>query len=62
MARERPNSWQCQHHYPILVENAESGKRARCLGCSQVGSVRADAEAAMRALRDEARFRDRVGA
>ncbi len=37
-------------------------RRARCLGCGACGPVRADGEAAMRALRDEARFRRKAGA
>ena len=53
--------WGCAHSYqPIEVSPTEGGKRARCLGCRACGPVRADTEAAMRALRNEARHRDKV--
>jgi hypothetical protein len=56
-------SWRCGHHYPIVVETTEGGKkRARCLGCEQAGPVRVDAPGAMRALKDEARYAQEVGA
>jgi hypothetical protein len=61
MARQRPTMWGCAHSYqPIEVSPTEGGKRARCLGCGACGPVRADTEAAMRALRNEARHRDKV--
>jgi hypothetical protein len=63
MARENPTIWGCDHHYPIEVVRVRSGKkRARCLGCGACGPVRASGEEAMLALRDEARYRDKVGA
>jgi hypothetical protein len=67
MAREKPNVWQCGHHYPIEVAPMGDGERAKCLGCGACGPVRADAEAAMQALMDEgrhreARYRGEVGA
>ena len=62
MAREKPNTWWCGHNYPILVESVQGGKRARCLGCEHAGPVQPDAQEAMRALRDEARFLGRAGA
>jgi hypothetical protein len=61
-AREKPSIWQCTHHYPIMVTtNTQGSKRARCLGCETSGPVRADATQAMWALRNEARYRDKVG-
>jgi hypothetical protein len=62
MVRQRPTMWGCDHHYPIEVSPTEGGKRARCLGCGACGPMRADAEAAMRTLRNEARDRHKVGA
>ena len=63
MARERPTFWECDHHYPILVENALVGdQRARCLGCAACGPVRAGSEEAMLALRAEALYRGKIGA
>jgi hypothetical protein len=62
MARQRPTMWGCDHHYPIEVSPTEGGKRARCLGCGACGPLRADTEAAMRALRNEARDRHKVRA
>ena len=60
MARQRPTMWACDHHYPIEVSPTQGGKRARCLGCGACGPVREGTEAAMRALRNEARHRDKV--
>jgi hypothetical protein len=62
MARENPTIWECDHRYPIEVARVRSGKHARCLGCGACGPVRASGREAMLALRDEARYRDRVGA
>jgi hypothetical protein len=62
MARQRPTMWGCDHHYPIEVSPTEEGERARCLGCGSYGPLRADTEAAMRALRNEARDRHKEGA
>ncbi len=57
MAREKPETWRCDHHYPIVVEKVGGGssRRARCLGCGAVGPERTGAEQAMLALRAEAR-------
>ena len=47
-------TWRCGHLYPIVVSDAEGGKkRARCLGCEATGPSRAGAPEAMRALREE---------
>ncbi len=61
MAREKPTIRQCAHHYPIVVERAEGGRRAGCLGCGAVGPPRAGAEQAMLALRAEARYGQKLG-
>ena len=60
MVREKPTVWGCDHHYPIEVVAVGDVKRARCLGCGACGPARADTKAAMRALRNEARHRDKV--
>ena len=62
MTREKPTIWGCAHPYPIVVEMAEGGRRARCLGCGTSGPARADAEQAMRALKAEARYGKKLGA
>ena len=62
MARENPTIWGCDHHYPIEVVRVRSGRRARCLGCGAGGPARADAEQAMRALKAEARYGQKLGA
>ena len=55
MAQEKPRGWRCTHHYPIeVVMLIGDERRARCLGCGACGPVRAEGEAAMLALRDEA--------
>ena len=56
MARDKPEIWRCDHHYPILVEKVGGGRRARCLGCGALGPDREDMEQAMLALRDQARY------
>ena len=61
MGREKRTTWGCDHHAPIVVERAEGGKRARCLGCGTRGPVRAAAELAMLALRAEARYGQKLG-
>ena len=58
MARETPNVWRCEHHYPIVLEYTVAGKRARCLGCGVWGPVREGSEEAVLALREEARNRE----
>jgi hypothetical protein len=62
VAREKPTTWGCAHPYPIVVERAEGGRRARCLSCGTSGPARADAEQAMLALRAEARYGQKLGA
>ena len=62
MAREKPETWRCDHHSPIVVDRALGGRRAKCLGCGSSGPTRADAEQAMLALRAEARYARRLGA
>jgi hypothetical protein len=52
------NFWQCGHYSPVVVEEVEGGKRARCLLCGERGAVREGSEEALRALRDRARQRD----
>ena len=54
MARETPNVWRCEHHYPIVLEYTVAGKRARCLGCGVWGPVREGSKEAELALRAEA--------
>jgi hypothetical protein len=62
MVRERPNIWGCGHPLPIEVVPLGDGRRARCLRCGERGPVRRDPEGAMRALRDAAVHRLRMGA
>ncbi len=62
MAREKPGVWGCGHPLPIEVAPVGGGRRARCLRCGQCGPVRPDAEGALRALRAEARGREKIGA
>jgi hypothetical protein len=57
-SRGKPLAWRCRHNYPIVVESVEGGKRARCLGCEQVGPERPDVREAKRALKDEGRDRE----
>ena len=59
---ERPTGWRCGHFYPAMVEATGDGnRRARCLGCGKAGPTRAGAAEAMRALRDEGEFRNKIG-
>ena len=58
MARETPNLWRCEHHYPIDLEYTVVGKRARCLGCGVWGPVREGSKEAELALRAEATSRE----
>ncbi len=62
MARVKPETWRCDHRYPILVERAGGAERARCLGCGAVGPPRSGAGQAMLALRAQARYGRRLGA
>ncbi len=44
-------STSCKHDYPIVVVATESGaKRARCLGCKELGPEGEDAEQARQRL------------
>jgi len=52
------NFRQCGHFSPIVVEEADGAKIARCLLCGERGPVREGSEEAFRALRDRARQRD----
>jgi hypothetical protein len=57
-----PATWRCGHLYPIVLSDAEGGKkRARCLGCEATGPSRAGAPEAMRALREEGKNRKKTG-
>ena len=62
MARVKPETWRCDHRYPVLVERAGGAERARCLGCGAVGPPRSGSEQAMVALRAEAQAGQRLGA
>ncbi len=64
MAREKPETWRCDHRYPIVVEKVGGGssRHARCLGCGALGPDREDVEQAMLALRDQARYKQSLGA
>jgi hypothetical protein len=45
------DSTSCKHDYPILVVATDSGgKRARCLGCKELGPEGEDAEQARQRL------------
>jgi hypothetical protein len=50
--------WQCGHYSPVVIEETEGGKIARCLVCGELGPVREGSEEALGALRDRARQRD----
>jgi hypothetical protein len=52
------NFWKCGHFSPVVIEEAEGGKIARCLLCGELGPVREGSEEALGALRDRARQRD----
>jgi len=44
---------QCSHHYPAMVMTLERGRRrARCLNCNALGTIRATLGEAMSALRE----------
>ena len=62
MARKKPDVWGCEHPMPIEVVYLGEGRRAKCLTCGQCGSVRPDAEGALRALQDTASRREEIGA
>ena len=61
MAREKPNSWECEHPLPIEVFPTGEGRRARCLRCGQCGPERLDTEEALWALQGKAGRRERIG-
>jgi hypothetical protein len=50
--------WRCGHFAPVVVEEVEGGKIARCLVCGEFGPMREGSEEALCALRDRARQRD----
>ncbi len=51
--RTRSANWRCRHLYPAWVTTgAENQRRARCLGCGELGPPRTDLSKALRALRD----------
>lgn len=60
-AREDTMSFlRCAHSSPVVVDELEGGKKkvARCLRCGQCGpAVREGTDEALRALRDQARWR-----
>lgn len=46
-------NWRCRHLYPAWVTTgSENQRRARCLGCGELGPPRTDLAKALRALRD----------
>jgi hypothetical protein len=50
-------SARCNHNYPIVVVGTEGGgKRARCLGCKELGPEGEDAEQARQSLLRAARY------
>ncbi len=62
MLRGKPDVRGRGHPPPTEVVPVGDGRRARCLGCGERGPVRPDPEGAMRALRDAAGHRSRMGA
>ena len=51
------SSARCNHNYPIVVVGTEGGgKRARCLGCKELGPEGEDAEQARQSLLRAARY------
>ena len=51
------NFRQCGHFSPVVVEEVEGGKIARCLVCGERTAVCEGSEEALSALRDRARQR-----
>lgn len=56
--RETTRTWEgrqgnflCEHDYPMLVVETNTGYYARCIGCLSVGPERLSGEAARKALR-----------
>ena len=41
------NFWKCGHFSPVVIEEAEGGKIARCLLCGELGAVREGSEEAL---------------
>ena len=62
MSRESPNVWSCEHPLPIVVVPLGNGRQARCLRGGQCSPVRPDSEGAMRALKEAAGHRLKMGA
>jgi hypothetical protein len=55
--RNPPSHWQCDHTYPIEVQEVTGGGEiARCLGCGARGPVRGSAQEAVETLRAEAQY------
>jgi hypothetical protein len=49
----KSTSWRCRHAYPVLVVIGPKGeRRARCLGCGELGPSRTSSATALRALRE----------
>lgn len=44
----------CEHTSPVLIEEIEDGRIARCLACGESGPVHEKSEEALLALRDRA--------
>ena len=52
-ARITSANWRCRHLYPArIMTGTENQRRARCLGCGELGPPRTDLGKALRALRD----------
>ncbi len=62
MARKKPTASGCEHPFPIEVVPLGDGRRARCLRCGECGPGRPDSEGAMRALKNTAGHRGKIGA
>ncbi len=63
MARGKPETWRCDHRYPILVERAEAPSAPGAWGAGpSAPRGRGGAEQAMVALRAEAQAGQRLGA
>jgi hypothetical protein len=46
----RPGNLQCEHDYPMLAVETNTGYYARCIGCLSIGPERLSGEAARKAL------------
>jgi hypothetical protein len=53
VARTRSANWRCRHLYPAWITiDTENRRRARCLGCGELGPPQTELAKALRALRD----------